>query len=249
MSDELKDKVEVTDIDKENVAVESEEVNASDATVTDGLESPLVVHKKGDASYSETNAVNQMNETHTDEEKPTLARHRFRKEEKGHGKAIALLFVIVIAAAVFAGLYFTGNITFGTKESTTAKVTTTEVTTSIEEKYRGTIVVKDVYIFVDGKEVDGIEGLQKALEYQDKSTTAYKLIDENANADFFNLDVLELLTKLGFYGEDTETEHVQSTGLIAYDETTTLPPETTTKKPATSEKQQTTQTSTTKKNG
>ena len=192
------------------------------------LDNPLVVHKKGDASYSDVSTANTMNETHSDEDTPTLERHRFRKEQKSHTKSIVLLFIIVIIAAAFAGLYFTGNITFGTKESTTKKAATTEATTTLEEKYKGTIVVKDTYIFVDGKEVDGIEGLQKAIEYETPSTTAYKIIDEGANSDFLNNDVLDLLTQLKFYGEDTVIEHIVSTGLIAAAETTTLPPETTT---------------------
>lgn len=226
MSDEIRDEL--------NEAVTQPETEDK----PEQLESPLVVHKKGDASYSEVN-TDVMNETHTDEEKPTLVRHRFRKDQKSHGKSIAVLFVIVILAALFAALYFTGNITFGGKESTTKKAATTEATTSIEDKYKGTIVVKDMYIFVDGKEVDGLEGLQKAIEYETPSTTAYKIIDENANSDFLNNDILELLTQLKFYGEDTVIEHIVSTGLIAEAETTTLPPETTTK-PSTTKAETTT---------
>ena len=45
------------------------------------LESPLVVHKKDDASYQETAREFDMSSTHTDDEAwdfPTLLRHRFR---------------------------------------------------------------------------------------------------------------------------------------------------------------------------
>ncbi|MBR3149447.1 MAG: hypothetical protein IKF64_04680 [Eubacterium sp.] len=232
MSDEIKDEVELeeetTELE-EKIITDNDEIKEFNQTVLGQPENPLVVHKKGDASYEDAASLNQMNETHTEEERPTLTRHRFRKEQKSHGKSIALLFVLVILAALVAGLYFTGNLSFGTKEDTTKKkAATTEVSTSIQDKYKGTIVVKDVYIFVDGYEVKGIEGLQKALEYEDASTTAYKIIDENANPDFLNYEVLELLTSLKFYGNDTEIEHIASTGLIAEAETTTLPPETTT---------------------
>ena len=241
MSDEIKDELEEAELKPLTV---NDEINDFNKEVLGQPESPLVVHRKGDASYEDTGVSNQMNETHTAEERPTLTRHRFRKEQKGHGKSIIVLFIIVILAAVFAALYFTGNITFNKETTTQKKVTTTEATTSVEEKFKGTIVVKDVYIFVDGKEVDGIEGLQKALEYETPSTTAYKIIDEHANSDFLNDDVLDLLTQMQFYDENTETEHIASTGLIAEAETTTLPPETTTKKKNTkktkSKKKQTT---------
>ena len=237
MSDEVKDEVELEESvneHEEKVITDNDEIKEFNQTVLGHPESPLVVHKKGDASYEEASASNQMNETHTEEERPTLTRHRFKKEHKGHGKAIAFLFVIVIIAAALAGLYFTGNLSFSKKEATTVKkAATTEVTTSLEDKYKGTIVIKDTYIFVNGKEVQGIEGLQKALEYEDKSTTAYKIIVENENSDFLNFEVLELLTQLGFYGNDTVIEHVASTGLVAEAETTTLPPETTTAAPTT----------------
>ena len=215
MSEEIKEEV-----------LENEEINEESAE----LESPLVVHKKGDASYKESAAV-QMNDTHIDDEKPTLRRHRFKKEKKGYGGLIAFLIIVVIIAAAFSALYFTGNIRFRfTKETTTAKsvTTTTERVTTIEEAYQGTIVVKDVYIFVNGVEVDGIQGLEKALKYEDKSTTAFTIIDENANSDFLNYEILQRLQQMGFYDENTVITHKESTGLIAEAETTTLPPETTT---------------------
>ena len=48
------------------------------------LDSPLVVHKKGDASYQEENNEVSMQNTHVDEDSdaPTLERHRFKKEKK-----------------------------------------------------------------------------------------------------------------------------------------------------------------------
>jgi len=204
------------------------------------LDNPFVVHKKGDASYDESSMPVQMADTHIEDDSPTLRRHRFRKEKKSHGGLIAVLIIIVILAGAFSALYFTGNITFGEKQTTTKKVTTTEEVTSIEEAYQGTIVVKGTYIFVDGVEVDGINGLQNALEYEEKSTTAYTIIDENANSDFLNFEILPILQQMGFYDTDTVITHKASTGLIAEAETTTLPPETTTTtttKPKTTEKE------------
>ena len=130
--------------------------------------------------------------------------------------------IIVIIVAVFCGLYFTGNISFGKNDMTkTTKETTTETTTSLEEAYAGTIVVKGTYIFVDAVEVNGIEGLQEALKYTDKSTTAYKIIDESADSDFLNNNVLPILMDMGFYDKNTEILHQGYTGLMAAEETTT----------------------------
>ena len=192
--------------------------------------SPLVVHKKGDASYDENELTVEMNDTHIEDDSPTLIRHRFRKDKKGHGGLIAVLVIIVIIAGAFSALYLTGNIKFNSQTTTAKKVSTTEASTSLEDSYKGTIVVKGTYIFVDGNEVKGVEGLQKALKYEEKSPTAYTIIDENANSDFLNFEVLQMLEQMGFYSEKTVITHKESTGLIAEAETTTLPPETTTKK-------------------
>ncbi len=188
------------------------------------LDAPLVVHKKTDASYQDGGINVDMNETHIEEEKkPTLERHRFKKDpNKKSNKAPTILVIIIIIAAVFCGLYFTGNISFVKNNTTkTAKETTTETTTSLEEAYAGTIVIKGTYIFVDAVEVNGIEGLQEALKYTDKSTTAYKIIDESADSDFLNNNVLPILMDMGFYDKNTEILHQGYTGLTAAEETTT----------------------------
>ncbi|MBQ7203679.1 MAG: hypothetical protein IJS03_06670 [Eubacterium sp.] len=226
MSDEIRDQLD----ENEKIVTDNDEINEVNKSVLGQLDSPLVVHKKGDASYEESSASIEMNETHTDEERPTLKRHRYRKEKKGHGRAVFVIFIIAILLAVGAALYLTGNLSFGVKNNTTTKkVTTTEATTSIEEKFKNTIVVKGVYIFVDGEEVDGIEGLQDALEYEDKSTTRYEIIDENANEKFLNYEVLAILEQMGFYDKNTEITHVANTGLMAKAEiTTTTKPTTTT---------------------
>lgn len=214
----------------------------SDEIREEQLDAPLVVHKKSDSSYQDGGINVDMNETHIEEEKkPTLERHRFKKDpNKKSNKAPVAILIIVIIAVVFCALYFTGNISFVNKSATkTTTETSTETTTSLEEAYAGTIVVKGTYIFVDAQEVDGIEGLQEALKYTDKSTTAYKIIDESADSNFLNNNVLPLLMDMGFYGKNTEIVHQGYTGLMAAEETTANTTVATTTQP-----QQTTQTST-----
>ena len=215
----------------------------SDEIREEQLDAPLVVHKKSDASYQDGGINVDMNETHIEEEKkPTLERHRFKKDpNKKSNKAPVVILIIVIIAVVFCALYFTGNISFGNKSATKTTTETTTATTSLEEAYAGTIVIKGTYIFVDAQEVDGIEGLQEALKYTDKSTTAYKIIDESADSNFLNNDVLPLLMNMGFYDKNTEIVHQGYTGLMAAEETTTA---TTTTVSPTTQAQQTTQTTT-----
>ena len=197
--------------------------------VEEALDAPLVVHKKNDASYQDGVTNVDMNETHITNDKPTLERHRFKKDpnQKSNKPILIVVFIIVLAVA-FGVLYLTGNISFDNQKETTVKQTTTETTTSIEEAYAGTIVVKGMYIFVDGVEVDGIEGMQDALRYTDKSTTAYQIIDEDANSDLLNNGVLPTLMEIGFYDEKTEIIHKGYTGLMAAEETTITTTESTT---------------------
>lgn len=197
--------------------------------VEEALDAPLVVHKKSDASYQDGVTNVDMNETHITNNKPTLERHRFKKDpNKKSNKPIIIVIFIIVFAVAFGVLYLTGNISFGNEKETTAKQTTTETTTSIQEAYAGTIVVKGMYIFVDGVEVNGIEGMQDALRYVDKSTTAYQIIDEDANSDLLNNGVLTTLMELGFYDENTEIIHRGHTGLMAAEETTITTTESTT---------------------
>lgn len=181
----------------------------------ENLDSPLIVHKKSDASYQDTASETTMNETHSDDDEPTLERHRFKKKDKKKGRGLAIIIFIIIIAAVFAGLYLTGNITFD-NDKTTTNISTTkqpETTVNLSEEYKDTIVVKGTDIYIDAQKVNGIEGLQEALKYEDKSTTRYTIIDENADSDFLNLEVLSILQDLGFYDENTTIKHVDSTGL------------------------------------
>lgn len=209
------------------VITDNDEIEELNKTVLGKLESPLIVHKRSDASYEESALNLEMSETHTDEDRPTLMRHRFRKNRKQkHVGLKVFILIVVILAAVFAALYYTGNITFNTKETTKKTTeTTTEITTSLEEAYQGKIVIKNTYIFVDGAEVNGIEGLQNALKYEDPSPTAYEIVIEGSSEDFeddfYNYEVLPILQNLGFYDESTVVTHIESTGLMAAAETTT----------------------------
>ena len=69
------------------------------------------------------------------------------------------------------------------------------------------------------------------MRYVDKSTTAYTIIDENADPNFLNNNVLPMLLDMGFYDKNTNIVHQGYTGLMAKDETTTTT--TTTTQPST----------------
>lgn len=180
----------------------------------ENLDNPLVVHNKNDASYYNSSDNNQMNETLVLEEQNTLERHRFKKDKsKKNNKWIALLVFVVILAVLFCVLYFTGNITFGEKQTTTQTTTTEQSTTSVEDAYKGTIVVKNFAIFVDGSEVDGIQGLQSSISFLEPSETSFVIINDEADADFLNNEVLPVLMEMGFYGKHTEIKHKSTPNL------------------------------------
>ena len=82
----------------------------SDEIREEQLDAPLVVHKKSDASYQDGGINVDMNETHIEEEKkPTLERHRFKKDpNKKSNKApvaisllLPLFFVLFILQVTF----------------------------------------------------------------------------------------------------------------------------------------------------
>lgn len=235
MSEEIKNNELENEAIEENTKEKTvnDELDEFQKEVMGKLDNPLVVHKKGDASYEEDTSAYEMNQTHNEETKPTLERHRFKKDPSKKGSNLSvILLIIIIFAGIFAGLYFTGNLPL--KKGDDAAQTTAETveeTTDIAEKYIGKIVIKGTYIFVDGKEVDGIEGLQNSIKYEDASTTAYEIIDEHADADFLNYDVLPLLSDMQFFGDDTVITHIEKTGLMASEETTQ--PQTTTSAPET----------------
>ena len=76
------------------------------------LDSPLVVHKKGDASYQEEGNEVSMQNTHVDEESEatTLERHRFKKEKKKKKWPYVLAVIVVAAVVVIALLVNNGTI-------------------------------------------------------------------------------------------------------------------------------------------
>lgn len=183
------------------------------------LDSPLVVHKVTDASYHETENNVDVNATHIEEETATLERHRFKKEKKSSKWPILITFLVVVAA-VFCYLYFSGNLAslgLGTAQTTTEAVT--EDYTLPQNPYKGIITVKGTYIFFEGEEVDGIEGLERDVRYLD-SGTSFVVQDEDADSTFLYEEVLPLLEQ---YGIKTEVRYVVSSGLTSKYETTTAP--------------------------
>ena len=82
------------------------------------LDSPLVVHKKGDASYQEEGNEVSMQNTHVDEDSdaPTLERHRFKKEKKKKKWPYMLAVIVVAAVVVIALLVNNGTINLSKKE-------------------------------------------------------------------------------------------------------------------------------------
>lgn len=183
------------------------------------LDSPLIVHKKSDASYQETASEVGMQTTHIDEDssdEPTLERHRFKKKKKKKKWPYVLVAVIVIAVAVLAVLFNKGVISLGQKETTTAP--RKSYTTQAENRFEGTITVKGTYLFFEGVEVDGIGALEREIKYLDKGTR-FTVQDENANSDFLNFEVLSLLSK---YEMEYDITHIVSSGLTSVYEVTAL---------------------------
>ena len=175
------------------------------------LDNPLVVHNKNDASYENSDENLTMSKTHTKQEGPTLERHRFKKDRsKSSKKFLAFVIIVLILAVAFCVLYFTGNISFNSNKTTATTETTTETTTTLEQ---------NTYIFVDGEEVEGIEGMQEALRLQEPSTTAYTIINDSADTNFIDNEVVPVLLDMGFYDENTNVTH-KSTALIPSELTT-----------------------------
>ncbi|MGN1123026.1 MAG: hypothetical protein ACI4RR_01680 [Eubacterium sp.] len=188
------------------------------------LDSPLIVHKKTDASYQETASEVGMQTTHIDEDssdEPTLERHRFKKKKKKKKWPYVLIALIVIAVAVLAVLFNKGVISLHQKESTTAP--RKSYTTQAENKFENTITIKGTYLFFEGQEIDGIGELEREIKYLDKGTK-FVVQDENANSDFLNFEVLSLLSK---YEMEYDITHIVSSGLTSFYEITTQPSQTT----------------------
>lgn len=181
------------------------------------LDSPLVVHKVTDASYHETENIVDVDATHVEEDTATLERHRFRKEKKSSKWPIIITFIVVVVA-VFCYLYFSGSLAgIGLGTATTTTEPATEEYTLPANPYDGIITVKGTYIFFEGTEVDGIEGLQREVRYLD-SGTSFVVQDEDADSTFLYEEILPLLEQ---YGIEAEVRYVVSSGLTSRYETTT----------------------------
>ncbi len=194
--------------------------------IEEKLDSPLVVHKESDSSYQEAASEITMSSTHTDDEDsetPTLERHRFRKDRNKSSHPLLIIAVIIVIAAVVGGLIYTDKLPFG-KEETTEETTIKSYTEKQENEFEGTIVIKGTYIFFEGEEIDGIQELERNIKYLDEGTS-FVIKDEHADSDFLNNEVLLLLSQ---YGIKYEITHVESSGLMAANETTTAASATTT---------------------
>ena len=181
--------------------------------------SPLIVHKEGDASYQPDAVEDGMTATHTEDEleAPTIERHRFRKKKKNHKGAYVLILLLVAAVAVCAALYFTGTYDFGLKpKETTTQAAKTEDTAQETTNYDRVITVKGTYLFYEGQEVDGVEGLIAAIKYEPAGST-FTVQDENANSNFLNNNVLSTLS---LYKMNYKITHIVSSGLTSKNETT-----------------------------
>ncbi len=194
--------------------------------------SPLIVHKEGDASYQPDTVEDGMTATHTEDEleAPTIERHRFRRKKKSHRGAYVLILLLVAAVAVCAALYFTGTYDFGIKsKETTTRAAATSDTTQETTNYDHVITVKGTYLFYEGQEVDGVEGLIAAIKYEPEGST-FTVQDENANSNFLNNNVLSTLS---LYKMNYNITHIVSSGLTAKSETTKATTQAKTTKPTT----------------
>lgn len=185
----------------------------SDENLDEKLDSPLIVHKVTDASYQETaNNVN-LDSTHVEEETATLERHRFKKEKKSSKLPVYLAFAVVIISLV-CYLYFSGTLTGENKKESTTEA---ESTTAAEvNKYENIITVKGNYVFFEGQEVDGLQGLIREIKYLDAGTK-FVVQDEDADDTFLSEEILPALSQ---YNIEYEVKFVISSGLVSKYETT-----------------------------
>lgn len=183
------------------------------------LDSPLVVHKITDASYQETANEVDVDFTHNESEAAaTLERHRYRKVKKAKKWPYVVVAIVVAVVIVIAALYFSGVIKPANRENSTTDNTTGYVQEE-ENKYKGIITVKNSYIFFEGEEVDGINGLNKELQYIDDGAS-FILQNDHANEAFFSEEVIPLLDSLGV---KYEAKTVVSSGLTSIYETASAP--------------------------
>lgn len=200
------------------------------------LDSPLVVHKESDASYQETASEMTMNSTHSEEEEdslPTLERHRFKKKKKNKGPLWVVIAVIAVVAAVLLAVNYSGIL--NDDKDATEPTTKKSYITQQANKFEGIITVKGTYIFVEGKEVDGISGLEREIKYLDAGTK-FIIQDENADSNLLNQQD-GILSTLSKYNIEYEITHIVSSGLMSKYETTAPASTASTTAAPTSEKQ------------
>ena len=171
------------------------------------LDSPLVVHKITDASYHETTNMADADQTHG-EDGATLERHRFRRVKKKKKWPYFLMFTVVIVAVVCA-LYYSGVISPQEPDTTEPPTTEPPSTTSVAERFKNVITVKGTYVFFEGEEVDGLNGLEREIKYLDTSIQ-FTIQDESADQLFLSEEVIPLLESYGF---KYETKFIISSGL------------------------------------
>ncbi len=174
------------------------------------LDNPLVVHKESDASYQAPEDTSATENISIDDEEFTFERHRFRKEKKKRHPVIYIIIAVVVVVAIIVGLYYGGAFS-GDKEESVETTTKESETTTEGNKFEGIITVKDTYIFFEGEEVDGINGLEKCIKYMDKGTH-FIVQDESADPDFLNGEVVDLLQS---YDIDYEITYIVSSGLVS----------------------------------
>ena len=171
------------------------------------LDSPLIVHKATDASYIDTAVGADVDYTHGEDDNATLERHRFKKVKKKKKWPYFGILAVVIIAAVCV-FYFKGT-KAPVDNKTTEPTTDSNVTINIEDRFNNVITVKGTYIFFEGNEVDGLNGLEKEIKYLDKSTVL-TVQDESADQLFLAEEILPLLESYGF---KYDTKFIISSGL------------------------------------
>lgn len=114
-----------------------------------------------------------------------------------------------VAVAVVCALFYSGKLSFKEPETSTKPERT--YVSQEENKFEGIIVIKGTYVFFEGEEVDGINGLERKIKYLDKGAK-FTVQDENADSNFLNLDVLSLLSK---YEINYDITHIVSSGLMS----------------------------------
>ncbi|MCM1285228.1 MAG: hypothetical protein NC213_06770 [Acetobacter sp.] len=191
----------------------------SEEYIEEILDSPLVVHKESDASYQDITSDMEMNSTHGDENEdlPTLERHRFKKKKKSKKGIWFVVIVIAIFVGVACAVHYSGVL--NQQKASTEPTAKKSYTTQAENKFKGVIVVKGSYIFFEGTEIDGINGLEKEIKYLDKNTK-FTIWDEDADTNLLN-DQNGVLSTLSRYDIQYEITHKVSSGLKSKYETTT----------------------------